>query len=63
MLKDIKDNNINFTTTESNRQDRERSKREDLEDRCPEWGNCRTLKYDPRMRCSEHCGNTVRETE
>jgi hypothetical protein len=39
----------------------ERSKREDLENRCPEWGNCRTLKYDPRMRCSEHCGNTVRD--
>ena len=30
MLNDVKNNNINYTTTESDRQDRERSKREDF---------------------------------
>ena len=79
MLNDMK-NNINFTTTKSNRQGRERSKREDLD--C----NCKDLEYlhnryetyvmehdekaaeiikrllqESKMRCSEHCGNTVRD--
>lgn len=70
MLNDTKDNNINYTTTELNRQDRERSKREDSD--CVLNCNDYSCAYYPdmcdhhkkicklEMRCSEHCGNTVR---
>ncbi len=100
MLNNIKNNDINYTTTESNRQDRERSKREDSEYKyCYElydydqesiqacntrisvvfckkeaqswvdhginrtWHEKKVCKVFPEMRCSEHCGNTVREAQ
>ncbi len=73
MLNDIKDNNVNYTTTESIRQDRERSKREDsncalnCEDMCcKDYENLRCINHNKcklEMRCSEHCGNTVRKAQ
>jgi hypothetical protein len=82
MLSDIKNNSINYTTTKSNRQDRERSKREDLDCNCKdleylhkqyetyiqEYDNkagviIKNLLDKSKMRCSEHCGNTVRKVQ